>query len=58
MRRRWARLLAGGIALSLVVQLLSNFLPIPKTLPIDDFFRTPGGCLDGRAVRDLYGSGV
>jgi uncharacterized protein len=41
-RRRWVRLLAGGIALSLVVQLLSNFLPIPKTLPIDDFFRTPG----------------
>ena len=34
-------LLAGGVALSLVVQLLSNFLPIPKTLPIDDFFRTP-----------------
>ncbi len=40
-RRRWGRLLAGGVALSLVVQLLSNFLPIPKTLPIDDFFRTP-----------------
>ncbi len=40
-RRRWVRLLAGGVALSLVVQLLSNFLPIPKTLPIDDFFRTP-----------------
>ena len=31
----------GGVALSLVVQLLSNYLPIPKTLPIDDFFRTP-----------------
>jgi hypothetical protein len=41
-RERWGRLLAGGVALSLVVQLLSNFLPIPKTLPIDDFFRTPG----------------
>jgi uncharacterized protein len=40
-RRRWVRLLVGGIALSLVVQFLSNFLPIPKTLPIDDFFRTP-----------------
>jgi uncharacterized protein len=40
-RVRWGRLLAGGIALSLVVQFLSNFLPIPKTLPIDDFFRTP-----------------
>lgn len=41
-RGHWGRLLAGGVALSLVVQLLSNFLPIPKTLPIDDFFRTPG----------------
>jgi membrane protease YdiL (CAAX protease family) len=40
-RRRWVRLLVGGIALSLMVQFLSNFLPIPKTLPIDDFFRTP-----------------
>jgi len=38
-RRRWMPLLAGGIALSLVVQFLSNFLPVPKTLPIDDFFR-------------------
>ena len=41
-RRRWRSLLAGGVVLSLVVQFLSNFLPIPKTLPIDDFFRTPG----------------
>jgi uncharacterized protein len=40
-RRRWSLLLAGGIVLSLAVQFLSNFLPIPKTLPIDDFFRTP-----------------
>jgi len=40
-RRRWVPLLAGGVVLSLAVQLLSNFLPIPKTLPIDDFFRTP-----------------
>ena len=40
-RRRWLPLLAGGVVLSLAVQFLSNFLPIPKTLPIDDFFRTP-----------------
>ncbi len=40
-RRHWVRLLAGGVVLSLVVQFLSNFLPIPKTLPIDDFFRSP-----------------
>ena len=39
-RGRWVVLLAGGVGLSLVVQFLSNFLPVPKTLPIDDFFRT------------------
>jgi membrane protease YdiL (CAAX protease family) len=39
-RSRFYRLLAGGIVLSLVVQFLSNYLPVPKTLPIDDFFRT------------------
>jgi uncharacterized protein len=38
-RRRWIPLLAGGSVLSLTVQFLSNFLPVPKTLPIDDFFR-------------------
>ena len=38
-RKRWAPLLMGGVVLSVAVQLLSNFLPIPKTLPIDDFFR-------------------
>jgi membrane protease YdiL (CAAX protease family) len=40
-RRHWVALLAGGVVLSLGVQFLSNFLPIPKSLPIDDFFRTP-----------------
>jgi len=39
-RRRWVALLIGGILLSVTVQLLSNYLPVPKTLPIDDFFRT------------------
>jgi uncharacterized protein len=39
-RRRWRTLVGGGVVLSLVVQLLSNYLPVPKTLPIDDFFRT------------------
>jgi membrane protease YdiL (CAAX protease family) len=39
-RRRWVPLLIGGVVLSLAVQFLSNYLPIPKTLPIDDFFRT------------------
>jgi uncharacterized protein len=39
-RRRLLRLLFLGILLSATVQLLSNYLPIPKALPIDDFFRT------------------
>lgn len=39
-RHRW--LLVGiGIILSIAIQALSNFLPIPKELPIDQFFRTP-----------------
>jgi uncharacterized protein len=41
-RDHWKLLLGCGVVLSLTVQFLSNFLPIPKTLPIDDFFRTPG----------------
>ena len=36
--RRWWVLVAIGVATSLVVQFLSNFLPIPKELPIDKFF--------------------
>lgn len=40
-RRLLYRLLAFGIGLSVSVQLLSNYLPIPKALPIDDFFRSP-----------------
>jgi uncharacterized protein len=35
-------LIGIGIGTSLTVELLSNFLPIPKSLPIDDFFKTPG----------------
>lgn len=30
-----------GFVLSVVLQLLSHLLPIPKELPIDSFFRTP-----------------
>ena len=39
-RSRWL-LIGAGIVLSVVIQALSNFLPIPKELPIDQFFRTP-----------------
>jgi membrane protease YdiL (CAAX protease family) len=42
--RRTVWLLVGiGVATSVVVQLLSNFLPIPKELPIDKFFTHPLG---------------
>jgi membrane protease YdiL (CAAX protease family) len=36
----WGYLL-GGVGLSLGLQLLGHFLPIPKELPMDKFFRTP-----------------
>lgn len=36
-RRLWV-LVGIGVATSVVVQFLSNFLPIPKELPIDKFF--------------------
>lgn len=36
--RRWWLLAGIGIVTSIVVQVMSNFLPIPKELPIDKFF--------------------
>jgi uncharacterized protein len=42
-RRRWWALAGIGVATSVVVQVLSNFLPIPKELPIDKFFTHPLG---------------
>jgi hypothetical protein len=42
-RSRWWMLAAIGVATSVVVQVLSNFLPIPKELPIDKFFTHPLG---------------
>ena len=41
-RRLWV-LVGIGVATSVTVQLLSNFLPIPKELPIDKFFTHPLG---------------
>jgi membrane protease YdiL (CAAX protease family) len=38
-RHLWL-LIGIGVVVSIAVQLLSNFLPIPKELPMDDFFRT------------------
>ena len=36
-----AAYVVGGFVLSLALQVLAHFLPIPKELPIDTFFRTP-----------------
>ena len=30
-----------GILLAICIQLLSNYLPVPKELPVDSFFRKP-----------------
>lgn len=37
----WAIYLWWGIGLSVVLQLFAHLLPMPKTLPIDQFFETP-----------------
>jgi uncharacterized protein len=42
-RRRWWALAGIGVATSVIVQVLSNFLPIPKELPVDKFFTHPLG---------------
>jgi membrane protease YdiL (CAAX protease family) len=36
----WAYL-AGGLGLAFVLQLIGHFLPMPRELPVDRFFRTP-----------------
>jgi len=40
---RWLAYLLGGMALAVVVQLISTLLPIPKTLPIDKYFQSRSG---------------
>jgi membrane protease YdiL (CAAX protease family) len=42
-RRRWKLLALTGLVLSIVIQWLSNYLPMPKSLPIDKFFQNPLG---------------
>ena len=39
--RRVLPFLVGGAVLSISLQALAHFLPMPKDLPIDEFFRTP-----------------
>ncbi|MHB1020975.1 MAG: CPBP family intramembrane glutamic endopeptidase [Acidobacteriaceae bacterium] len=38
--RRGIFLVLTGVSLGLAIQWLSNYLPMPKSLPMDDFFRT------------------
>ena len=37
----WPAFLGYGVVLSITLQLLAHLLPMPKTLPIDEFFQTP-----------------
>lgn len=39
--RHWAALLGAGVALAIAIQLIDSKLPVPKQLPIDDFFKGP-----------------
>ena len=39
-RARWLTLAGAGIALAFGIMLLGQFLPVPKELPIDEFFKT------------------
>jgi membrane protease YdiL (CAAX protease family) len=40
-RKQAGRLLLAGMLLAVGIQLLSNYLPVPKELPVDSFFRKP-----------------
>jgi membrane protease YdiL (CAAX protease family) len=39
--QNWPVFLGSGVLLSITLQLLAHLLPMPKTLPIDEFFQTP-----------------
>lgn len=39
--RNWPAFLGFGVLLSITLQLFAHLLPMPKTLPIDEFFQTP-----------------
>ena len=39
--KNWATYVLAGVTLSFALQGLAHFLPIPKQLPMDRFFRTP-----------------
>ena len=39
LQRNWTWLLVLGVGLGFAIQLASNYLPVPKELPVDAFFR-------------------
>lgn len=39
--QNWSAYLMAGVALSFALQGIAHFLPMPKELPMDRFFRTP-----------------
>ena len=41
LRRNAIKLIPLGIALGFTVQAISSLIPVPKSIPMDDFFRTP-----------------
>jgi uncharacterized protein len=49
--KKWLLFLAGGLVMSILLQIASHVLPIPKKLPIDDFFKTQSGVW----IMALYG---
>ena len=40
--KHWSNFLLAGMALSFALQGIAHVLPMPKELPMDRFFRTPG----------------
>jgi len=52
--RGWWRYLGVGVVLSISLQAVANFLPMPKELPIDKFFQTPAEAW----VLSLFGMSV
>jgi membrane protease YdiL (CAAX protease family) len=61
-RRTWLRFVLAGIVLAIVIQLASQWLPIPPSLPIEKFFQTRTyaylmagfGILIAPAIEELY----
>ena len=49
--KNWATYLMAGVALSFALQGIAHFLPIPKELPMDHFFRTPARSVGLTSIR-------